>query len=190
MDSAVMAVPEPVTALIFRTIKTDRVKEYEGWLGGMSEIAGAFPGFQGISTINTANDSPDNILAVRFDNYAHLRTFMDSCERQGYLERSEKFISGEMTVHEMRGHETFFNFQSQSKSAAAPPKYKIMLLTMLAVYPPLALITVLVARLLPKLTRPVLQLVVVIILVPLMTYFLVPGITRLFNFWLFPKKKK
>lgn len=189
MDSQTFSVEEPVTALIVRTIKTAKEKEYENWLAEMCEMAGGFQGFQGVSTIKPREVSRENILIVRFDDYDHLRKYRDSPQRLGYLKKSGDFVNGEMAVHEMQGHETFFSLPAQSKAVAAPPKYKTMLLTMLALYPPLVLITAFTAKLLPKLSRPLLQLLVVLIIVPLMTYFLVPWINRLFRFWLVPKGK-
>ena len=61
------------------------------------------------------------------------------------------------------------------------------LLTILALYPPLLALSTLLSRLLHVWPRPLLMLLTVLLLVPTMTYTIMPWMTRLFRAWLYPE---
>lgn len=191
MDSLNEISNEPVTALIVRTVKPGCIDEFEEWVQGMNQVPKKFAGFLGVSVIRPRDPAhPEFVIVVRFDEYEHLKAFMRSEEREQYLKKSEPLTVGEMTVQEMHGFESFFSLPGQISGNAAPPaKYKMAVLTILALYPPLLAISTLVAGIFRGLPRPLLILVTVVILVPLMTYFFMPWVTRLFRGWLYPTNR-
>ncbi|NJO01576.1 MAG: hypothetical protein HC880_07705 [Bacteroidia bacterium] len=65
-----------------------------------------------------------------------------------------------------------------------PPRYKIALITWIAIYPPLTLILLIFGPYLEPFPLPLRTLVLTAILVPMMVYFLVPMLRKLFRKWL------
>jgi antibiotic biosynthesis monooxygenase (ABM) superfamily enzyme len=68
----------------------------------------------------------------------------------------------------------------------APPRYKMALVTWLAVFPVVAVIFSLFGQWLSLLPTLVRTLVFTVVMVMLMTYVIMPRMTRLFAFWLYP----
>lgn len=178
---------EPVTALIVRQVRPGRLNDFEEWLKGMNQAVKVFDGYLGTDLIRPRDAvHPEYVIVVRFDNYEHLRTFMGSTLRQEWLNKSEEMTLGEMEVQEQHGFESWFSLPDLPAASNPPAKFKMALLTILAIYPSLLVISTLTTFLLRGLPRALVMLVTLLILVPLMTYFIMPWVTRLFRFWLYP----
>jgi antibiotic biosynthesis monooxygenase (ABM) superfamily enzyme len=112
---------------------------------------------------------------------------MSSKERGELLQKSEAMTIGETHVQEAHGFEPWFTLPERSAVLTPPPRYKMALLTILAIYPSLLVLSTLLSYLLPHWPRALLILVNVILLVPAMTYYIMPRMTQLFRTWLYPK---
>jgi hypothetical protein len=188
MENAFAPVSDPVTAVIVRRVKPDRTLDFEAWASGMIPVARQFDGFLGTNVIRPRDSAhPEYVMVARFDTVDHLKTFMASREREEYLQKSEDMTEGEMSVQELHGFESFFTLPGTPVASAPPARYKMAILTILGLYPPLLLISTLIAAVFHGLPRPLLVLFSLLVLVPLMTYAVMPWITRLFQFWLYPK---
>ncbi|MEO1258882.1 MAG: hypothetical protein AAFZ15_08785 [Bacteroidota bacterium] len=73
---------------------------------------------------------------------------------------------------------------SQIKATTQPPKYKIALLTWLAIYPLITFILMLFGEPLNQLPLPIRTLVLTVVLVPIMVYWAVPLLRNWFAKWL------
>ncbi len=178
---------EPVTTLIVRLVKPDRMNDFEQWLAGMNQVVKGFEGHLGTDLIRPRDHShPEYVIVVRFDNYEHLRAWMGSTERERWLKRSEEMTVGEMHVQEAHGFEPWFTLPDRSVPSVAPARYKMALLTVLALYPPLLALSTVLSYLLHDWPRPLVMFFNVLLLVPAMTYFIMPWMTRLFRSWLYP----
>lgn len=182
---------EPVTALIARVVRPEYLQEFEQWITGMNQIARNFEGFLGVNVIRPHDTAhPEYVIVVRFDEYTHLKAFMTSAEREEYLKKSERLTIGELTVQEMQGFESFFTLPDRSGIQGRPAMYKMAILTILALYPPLLGLSTLFTALFHGFPRPLLILITLVVLVPIMTYFIMPWVTSLFRFWLYPKASR
>ncbi|MEM8778187.1 MAG: hypothetical protein AAGF26_04800, partial [Cyanobacteria bacterium P01_G01_bin.49] len=83
---------------------------------------------------------------------------------------------------------TWFTLSSD-KPFIPPPRYKMAAITWLAIFPLINLINRILAPILNNLSSVQRSLVLTAILVPLMTYIVMPRMTRLFSFWLYPNQK-
>ena len=77
----------------------------------------------------------------------------------------------------------------QAGGEPAPPRYKMVVVTWLAVYPMITLILVLFWPLLSLLPMLLRTLVLTAVMVTLMTYVIMPRMTRLFSSWLYPDRE-
>lgn len=87
----------------------------------------------------------------------------------------------------LTGLETWFTLPSKA-GEPAPPRYKMATVTWLAVFPTVLIIFTLFGPLLNLLPTVLRTLVFTLTMVTLMTYVIMPRMTRLFSFWLYPKK--
>lgn len=70
-----------------------------------------------------------------------------------------------------------------------PPRYKVFLLTWLAIYPLITAIFFLFGKQLSLLPLPIRTLLLTGILVYLMTYIVMPWLMKVFHNWLYPNSK-
>ncbi len=110
-----------------------------------------------------------------------------SDERRRWLKRAEPLIHEEK-IKVLTGLETWFTRPSRP-GEPAPPRYKMAVVTRLAVYPLITLILVLLGPVLGLLPMLVRTLVLTALMVTLMTYVIMPRMTRLFSFWLYPDRE-
>ncbi len=179
---------EPVTALIVRVVRPQRMNDFEEWAKGMNQVAKGFEGYLGTDLIRPRDHShPEYVIVVRFDEYEHLRAWMGSMEREEWLKRSEDMTIGEMHVQEMHGFQPWFTLPDHSAASTPPARYKMALLTILALYPLLLAVSTILSYLLHGWPRALVMLLNLLLLVPAMTYYIMPWLTRLFRFWLYPE---
>jgi antibiotic biosynthesis monooxygenase (ABM) superfamily enzyme len=179
----------PVTAVASRRVKPGREREFEDWVSGILGVANKYPGYLG-SEVLRPSDPKDNEYKIifRFDHASNLHAWENSEERQRWLRQSRPLLYEEAKIHVLTGLETWFTLPSKV-GEPAPPRYKMAIVTWLAVFPVVAVIFSLFGQwlnLLPTLLR---TLVFSAVMVTLMTYVIMPRMTRLFSFWLYPDRK-
>jgi antibiotic biosynthesis monooxygenase (ABM) superfamily enzyme len=179
----------PVTAVASRRVKHGREREFEEWVSGILAAANKFPGYLG-SEVLRPSDPEDNEYRIifRFDHASNLHAWENSEERQRWLRRSRPLLYEEEKVDVLTGLETWFALPSKP-GEPAPPRYKMAIVTWLAVFPVVAVIFSLFGQWLDLLPTLVRTLVFTAVMVTLMTYVIMPRMTRLFSFWLYPDRK-
>ena len=178
----------PVTAVASRRVKPGREREFEEWVAGIFAAANRAPGYLGSEVLRPSDPGDDEYRIVfRFDRASNLRAWEDSEERQHWLEKSRPLLREEEKVHVLTGLETWFTLPSRP-AEPPPPRYKMAVVTWLAVVPVVFVMFSLFGQwlsLLPALLR---TLVFAAVTVTLMTYVVMPRMTRLFSFWLYPDR--
>ena len=179
----------PVTAVASRRVKQGREQEFEEWVSGILDAANRFPGYLG-SEVLRPSEPEDNEYKIifRFDHASNLHAWENSEERQRWLSRSRPLLYQEEKVHVLTGLETWFTLASKP-GEPAPPRYKMAIITWLAVFPLVAVIFSLFGQWLNMLPTLLRTLVFTVVMVTLMTYVIMPRMTRLFSFWLYPDRK-
>jgi antibiotic biosynthesis monooxygenase (ABM) superfamily enzyme len=182
----------PVTLTITRRAKAGKTEEFEKWLDGIIHEAMKFEGHMGVNIIRPSNMSnPEYVIILRFDNFENLAKWEKSEIRKIWIERGEDLIEGKAKMEKQIGLEFWFTPSSGSASTALeqqPPRYKMAIVV-------IGIIFALVSTLLPQVEQataglPVLlsTLVGVAIMVLLMTYVIMPLVTRLLRPWLLKKR--
>jgi antibiotic biosynthesis monooxygenase (ABM) superfamily enzyme len=178
----------PVTAVASRRVRPGREQEFEEWVSGILDAAAEFPGYLGSNIIRPSDSDDDEFQIVfKFDRASNLKRWEGSPERRQWLRKSRDLILEKENVRVLTGLETWFTLPSRP-GEPAPPRYKMALITWLAVFPLATAIFALTHPLLGGLPTVIRTLVFTIIMVTLMTYVVMPRMTRLFSFWLYPKK--
>ncbi len=187
MESEQKSGSEPITVLLVRDVKPDRVGDFEEWVRGINQVVKGFAGYLGTDLIRPRDRShPEYAIVLRFDGYEHLGAWMGSTERAEWVKRSEDMTIGEIQLQEAEGLAPWFTLPGHSAALTAPPKYKMALLTILALYPSLLILSTMLLQLVHRWPRPLAMLLTVVLLVPIMTYTIMPAMTRLFRHWLYP----
>jgi uncharacterized protein len=176
----------PVTTTVTRRIKPGHEAAYEAFLTGISGAASAFPGHLGIEVFRpTPGQGGEYRSVYRFDSVAHLQGWLDSPERAAWLERAEAHVAGPMRTQVLTGLEAWFTLPSQP-GVPPPPPYKMAVLTWATIFPLITGVVVATAPLLGPLPLVVRLAVTTGVTVPLMTWVVMPRVTRLLHRWLYP----
>jgi hypothetical protein len=152
---------------------------------GVILAASTFPGYVGSDVLYPATKRGEWQLILRFDSARHLQEWEDSSICQGWIARAEALTVDEAKVVHVNSLEAWFALP-EIPNAAPPPKWKTAIVSAVGIYP--------VISIMPNLLRPITSglpfwlanLVSISIMMPLMTWVIMPQVTRLFKGWLYP----
>lgn len=192
----------PITVIVTRTAKKGRTKEFEDWMDGIVHESLKFEGHLGVDIIRPIEQSkPEYVIIFRFNTLNNLLKWERSQARKDWLVKSKDVVEGEDKVQKLTGLEFWFtprsphrteseatNNEARSQPVNLPPRYKMAMVTV-------GIVFLLLNTLIPKIEQltaplPLLlsSLLGVTIMVFLMTYLIMPSITRLLKPWLYKKK--
>jgi uncharacterized protein len=176
----------PVTSTVTRRVRPGHEAAYEAFLAGISAAAAAFPGYLGIEVFRPAPGQGGEYRTVyRFDSAAHLHAWLDAPERAAWLARAEPHAAGPMRTQVLTGLEGWFTLPAQP-GTPPPPRYKMALVTWATIFPLITLVVVATAPLLWPLPLLARLAATTGVTVPLMTWVVMPRVTRLLHPWLYP----
>jgi antibiotic biosynthesis monooxygenase (ABM) superfamily enzyme len=179
----------PITTTVSRRVKPSHEAAYEQFLTGISGAARTFPGYLGVEIFRPASGPGGEYRTVyRFDTVAHLRAWLDSPERAAWLQRAEPHVAGPMRTQVLTGLESWFTLPSQP-GAPPPPPSKMALVTWATIFPLITLVVVATAPLVGGWPLVVRLAVTTGVTVPLMTWAVMPRVTRLLRRWLYPDRR-
>ena len=182
--------------MITHHVRPGRQDDFEEWIGGIGDEAARFPGQEGMTVLRPGGESStEYVLVVRFASYDDLRRWEESAERAEWLTRLEPLLAAESTFRTETGLETWFQLPGE-RVVVPPPKWKMALLILAAIYPLLLIVIPLMGTFfdtrylgVPITLGPeflVRTFATAVILVALMTWVAMPFLTRLFRGWLRP----
>ena len=179
----------PVTTTVTRRVKPGHEAAYEGFLDGIIAAASRFPGHLGAEVFRpqTAAAGPYRIV-YRFDSAAHLHAWLDSPEHAAWLERAEPHVIGPLHRQVLTGLEGWFTLPTQP--GLPPPPYKMALVTWATIFPLITGVVVATAPLVGSLPLVARLAVTTAVTAPLMTWVVMPRVTRLLHRWLYPGRRR
>lgn len=189
--------PDPVTLVISEVIEPSRIEEYEAWTKGINQDAKRFEGFLGVDVIRPRDHGyPEYVVIVKFDTYVHLRNWLASPTYYAWMEKSYGLIAARTHQQLPSGMELWFTLPAArtAKHAQAahaqPDYYKKVVLGVLAVYPLILLANATIGPLLKGLPFLLSLLVSVTFVSALLTYPVMPWLTKVLEPWLYSSSAK
>jgi uncharacterized protein len=176
----------PVTTTVTRRVKPGHEAFYEQFLEGIIAAASTFPGHMGVEVFRPESAAAGEYRIVyRFDTAQHLRQWLDSDEHAAWLERAEPHAIGPARTSFVTGLESWFTLPDRP-GTPPPPPYKMALLTWITIFPLISGIVVATGPLLEGLPVVLRLGIITAVTVPLMTWIVMPRVTRLLRGWLYP----
>jgi antibiotic biosynthesis monooxygenase (ABM) superfamily enzyme len=181
----------PFTLAITRQVRLGREAAYEAWLSKLQAgVRRNQPGYLGATTLRPAANLPrEYVIAVRFDSLAHLRAFETSDLLRQALSEVDDLVEALAIWQTITGLEVWF--EPPPGALAPQPSRERMVLLLIAVVFGLVLtigmaVTAATTWFSVSLPYPVRLLVGVTLQVIVMTYWLMPYLTRRLGRWLYP----
>jgi len=178
----------PVAEVFTHRVRDDKALDYIAWRRRAIAAQAHYPGYLATDSFEPHGRAQEEwIDIVRYDSVDHLETWMKSKERQRLLSELEPLVE---SVHEHRlatGLEGWFNLNRRADEPInVPPVWKQTVCVVFALYPTVMILSLLINPLLKQLTFPLQMLIANILSCTLLSYLVMPFVTRLLNFWLSP----
>lgn len=178
----------PLTVVVSRRVKKGEESAFEQLSSQMTERAANFPGYLGATMFRPSSpDDPEYRIVFKFRDRDTLSAWEDSPERAELLEQIEALLAKPSEREVTSGIVTWFTLPGQNP-VKPPPKWKMTFVSWMALYPAVTLVFLLFGDLLAQIPLLLRTMAVTIVVMLLMSYVLMPRMTRWFAFWLFPKK--
>lgn len=178
-----------ITVLVSRHPRKDKEREFEQALSDTVNIALQFPGHLGVTILKPqANESEAYRIIVKFDSEEHFQHWYQSPEAHYWFDILASLEERPANLEIMTGLETWFTVNSVSvRPIVPPPRHKMAIVTWLAIFLLIVAINLLFGEFLALLPMLVRSFVMTVVLVALMTYVVMPKMTRLFSGWLYAR---
>jgi antibiotic biosynthesis monooxygenase (ABM) superfamily enzyme len=177
----------PVTVLFSRRVKPGREVDFHAWAHGVTTAAHHFPGHLSASVLEVPGSREYHTL-YSFADRASLNAWLDSEERRRWLATVNELTETKRGLQQLTGLETWFKLPGANvPTMKPPPRWKMWLVTIAALYPLLLALFGLLTPRLAGLPLPLRALVFPLVLVTVMTYAVMPVLTRLLHRWLAPR---
>jgi antibiotic biosynthesis monooxygenase (ABM) superfamily enzyme len=188
---------KPVTVIVKRIAKKDKIKQFEEWLSGISKEVSRQEGSMGIDIIRPSDNEskPEYVIIFRFNNYDNLTRWENSSIRNEWLQKGRELVDADPNVQKFTGLEFWFTPYIKKSSPlipiTPPPRYKMVIVT-------IPVISILLLTLVPQIhiltetlliPYPIRLTIALTITVILMTYLIMPLLTKLLRPWLFKRSK-
>ncbi|WP_338354735.1 antibiotic biosynthesis monooxygenase [uncultured Marinobacter sp.] len=179
----------PLTVVVSRRVRKGQQEAFEALSSQMTERASRFPGYLGTAMFRPASpDDPEYRIVFKFRDRETLIAWEESEERAELLEQIESLLVQPSEREVTSGIVTWFTLPGQNP-VQPPPKWKMTIVSWLALYPAVTLVFVIFGDLLAKVPLLLRTMIVTIVVMALMSYVLMPRMTKWFAFWLFPRQK-
>ncbi|RAU22343.1 antibiotic biosynthesis monooxygenase [Paramagnetospirillum kuznetsovii] len=175
----------PVTVSIARRIKPGCERDYEAWVSGITTEASSWPGYQGVNVLRPAPSTDFAYVTIyRFESWRHCHAFEVSDARRHWLDRIGDIVEGEASVKKVTGLEFWFDLPEVPVEAKPSPHKMALVITVVA-YGVVLGLNLTFGGLVAGLPLWLKALIFVSAQVLIMTYLVMPRVTRLLRPWLY-----
>jgi len=183
-----MPTDPPVTVEVVQRVRKSKEREFEALLEQIISTASTFEGYLGSSVFRPSHqDDSEYRIVFKFDRLENLKRWEHSPVRQRFLTQAHTLTVDTGTFSIITGLETWFTLPAKP-GMLPPPRYKMVLVSGLAIFGINQLLTVLPLDWLAQLPSVLRLLILVFLTTTLMTYVVMPRLTKLLAWWLYPKR--
>lgn len=181
---------QAVTLLITRTVKPGCEVQYEDWLGRLQTEARSLRGYLGVTTQRPVPGGPREYTSVvHFDSLESLKHFEGSNLRARYLGEVRAWVEADAVWQQLTGMEFWFTpppgtvVPQPSRPRMAALMIAVVFLLVLSIGSLVGMVT---DRLPYAAPYPLKLLLTITLEVLVMTYWLMPQLTRRLAKWIYP----
>ncbi|MCA9684176.1 MAG: hypothetical protein KC457_18415 [Myxococcales bacterium] len=180
---------QAVTVVVTRRVRRGCEPRYQQWLERLINDASLLPGFVGAHVQPPGpGEAPVYTSVFRFDNVEHLRGFESSELRRRALAEVTELVEEDAVWRRFTGLELWFT-PPAGTVVPQPSRFRMALVMIAVVYGLVLSIGALVSWALAAVPGPVRLLITISLEVFLMTYVLMPRLTRWLARWIYPEKE-
>ncbi len=172
---------QPVKIVFERHVLPGVGERFEQWVKRFMEAASRFPGLEG-SSILTSGSRGEYFILLRFASQADLERWQGSQEANALIKEADTLSVALEQAQVKTGLETWFTLPGIPALPIAPPKWKMAVVTWLALLPQVIILSFLIPSGLPFLLEAAISTAIP---VAMLTWVIMPRLTRLLYQWLY-----
>ena len=173
----------PVTIIVKRRPKPDRIDDFEKVMSGTTKDAMTFEGHLGANILRPTSADDYYRIVFKFDSMRNYLAWEVSEIREQWLQRYAEVTLGEQEQEILSGLETWFTLPG-GEALVPPPKYKMMVVVFISIFPLSLLLGYGIRPFISELHIISQSAIMSLILVLLMTYIVMPLTSKVFHRWL------
>ncbi|SUW65128.1 Uncharacterized protein conserved in bacteria [Buttiauxella agrestis] len=178
-----MADNNTVTLVITHALLPGQSTRYEEWLAKIMPAAARYPGHLGVHVIRPTSGNAVYNIVIRFDTLENLTTWTKSAEREALVDEIKPILSQDDHL-EVRTENVFW-FTPETPTVKRPAKWKQFLITLAVIFPSTNVVPRITAVIFPSWHGSLLlHFINDALVVALVVWIWMPGMTRLFAGWL------
>jgi antibiotic biosynthesis monooxygenase (ABM) superfamily enzyme len=176
----------PVTLVISRRVRPGGEAAFEAWARELQQASRGFPGYLGVGVLRPPPGRRDYTFVIRFESPAAARAWDAELRREHLPRAPAEALEADADVRHVEGVEFWFSAPGEL-GAAQPVRWKMAIVLSFVVA---ALIIALapLTRRIAGWPLPARALLVGAIQVVLMTYVVMPRVTRWLGRWVLPRR--
>ena len=179
---------DAVTVVVRRRVKPGCGPAYEALLTRLTDGAKERPGYLGAEFHRPSAVGGDYVSVFRFDSLAHLDAFERSDLRTRFLAEVAPLSNSDAVWERMTGLEFWFD-PPKGTVVAQPSPHRMAIVLVAVVFTLVLAINLSIGPLMAGWPLPLRLLITVTIQVALMTYVIMPPLTRALAPWIYPSTK-
>jgi uncharacterized protein len=177
---------DSVTVVVTRRVKSGYESQYENWLKRLLEEAKSMKGYMGAAVQKPTAGTTEYTSVFRFDNVENLRKFEESEIRTRYLREVVDYVEADAIWKKFSGLEFWFS-PPTGTIVPQPSRFRMALVMIVVVYGLVISIGQLVSALVGDVIPSYVRLFITIsIEIFLMTFILMPHLTKFLAKWIYP----
>lgn len=173
-----------VSIIVSRRVQPEKIAEFEETLKAVNQAITEFKGYLGTNIFYPEKSSSEYRIQIRFDSHENCQHWESSAEKEYWVAELDKYNQTPAKRHYITGLETWFALPT-CQSLVPPPRYKMAIVTWLAITPSLYLFSLATLPWLGDLPLLGRMMITTMAMVSLMTYAIMPMMTKLFHKWLY-----
>jgi uncharacterized protein len=183
VDTTANPPSQEVTDIVATEIKAGREADFDNWFQRFLGQQRKAPGYLGTTILSPPGNGADvRIVITRFKDRDSLDSWKKNEERLKMVEEVKAYSSPH--YHRATGQETWFSIPGMT--AAAPPRWKMSIVTFFPAYIISALAFTLLHPMIVAIPFLLANVIITFILVMGLTYVAMPALAKLLRRWLYP----
>ncbi len=174
---------QPVFRIVRRRAKPGFEQAYEALIRAMFAQASQFPGYQAAELIPPETPGGEYQIIQRFATEADMARWNSSDDRATWHDRLRVVAEGDPEYRLLNGLDAWFA-PTIIPAAKPPAKWRMTVVSWLGIFPTVAVLLWFVAPLLAFLPFLLRTAIFTALVVTLMSYLVMPGLTRWMAWWL------
>lgn len=179
---------DPVTVVVTRRVRPGREAAYEAWLSRLIDATRALPGFRGVDILRPPAGGHEYTALYRFDSVADLQGFEQSELRRRALAEVGDLVEADAVLRTMTGLEFWFD-PPPGTVVAQPSRLRMAIVMIVLVWTLVIILGRAVNWAMPGTVFELRLLVTITVEVMLLTFVIMPRVTRLLAHWIYPRAR-